>query len=66
MRSDARHTALLVARGDDDEFRHEELAPSKDNPTTYSSGRKKPSCSTCDETTQTAYTVRKTLALADV
>ena len=53
--SDARYTALLVARGDDDEFRHEDLAPSKDNSTAYSSGRKKPACSTCGETTQTAY-----------
>ena len=40
MRSDARYTALLVARGDDDEFRHEDFAPSKDNSTAYSSGIK--------------------------
>ena len=39
MRSDARYTALLVARGDDDEFRHEDLASRKDNSTAYSSGK---------------------------
>ena len=31
MRSDARYTALLMARGDDDEFGREDVAPSKDN-----------------------------------
>ena len=53
--SDARYTALLVARGNDDEFRREDVAQSKDNSTAYSSGRKKPACSTCGETTHTAY-----------
>ena len=38
MRSDAPYTALLVARGDDDdEFRREDVARSKDNSTAYSS-----------------------------
>ena len=50
--SDARYTALLVARGDDDEVRHKDPAPSKNNSTAYSSGRRKPACSTCGETTQ--------------
>ena len=61
--SDPRYTALLVTRGDEYEFRREGLAPSKDNSTAYYSGRKKPDCSTCGETTQTAYTVRTKLAL---
>ena len=52
--SSARYTALLVARGDDDEFRREDLAQSKDNSTAYSSGSKKLACSTCGETAQTA------------
>ena len=50
MRSDARYTALLVARGDDDEFRREALAPSKGNSTAYSSRRKRPASSTRGET----------------
>ena len=66
MRSDARYTALLVARGDDDEFRREDLAPSKDNSTVHTAapeGRSLPACSTCGETTQITYTVQKSLAL---
>ena len=52
MRSDARHTAVLVARGDDDEFRREDVAPSKDNSTAYSRGGETPACSTYGETTK--------------
>ena len=56
-KSDARYTALytalLVARGDDDEVRREDVAPSKDNSTAYSRGRKKPACNICGETTKT-------------
>ena len=55
MRSDGRYTALLMARVDDYEFWREDLAPSKDNSTAHSSGRKKLACSTCGETTKIAY-----------
>ena len=65
MRSDAPYTALLVARGDDnDEFRREDVAARKDNSSAYGNrGREKPTRSKCGEVTHTAYTVRKTLDL---
>ena len=60
MSSDARYTALLVALGDDDDFRHEDLASSEETLNAYRrfyrSGREKTASSTCGETTQTAYT----------
>ena len=66
MRSDARYTVLLVARGDDDdEFRREDVAPSEYNSTAYSRWRKKPACSSCGETMKTpiAATDRLTIPL---